>query len=503
MQMKPLAAGIASLGRGNDKMLVHMTPGEVAGLQAIAMKHGGSLTINPHTGLPEAGFLSSILPTIAGIGLNAMFPGLGALGTGLLVGGLGALTSGSLSKGLMAGLGAYGGAGLGGALSDAGLNAFQQEAVQRGMEESGLRALEAGNAASGSAVNDEIMRRAMTAPESMVGAGMGQMDPMEYARLVQNTGGMESMLPGGPTEEVIRQSAAESAMNAAPGPNSAAAQQAAKVQWNEMTPMDRLGRSWDAAKSGNVDFNRDIIGQAANKKTGAEKTGLGGWGGAATTLGIAAAPALAYGAYRAAQQPTLRGLPSLTSASTSSSTPSQYGFNRGEINPRFGEPGQPYFLDRGFTPFAEGGTVPKPNDMYPQASLERSAYATSAQTPLSTEVVNTYAPHLNPFSGEPQGMAAGGIAGVHEYAAGGRLLDGPGDGMSDDIPAVIKGPKPQRAALADSEFVLPADVVSHLGNGSTKAGAKRLYAMMDRVRMARTGRKKQSPQINADRYLPA
>jgi hypothetical protein len=100
-------------------------------------------------------------------------------------------------------------------------------------------------------------------------------------------------------------------------------------------------------------------------------------------------------------------------------------------------------------------------------------------------------------------MAQGGIASLNEYAAGGKLLRGPGDGMSDSIPAVIKGAKPQRAALAQGEFVVSADVVSGLGNGSTDAGAKRLYAMMDRVRKARTGTKKQGKQIDAERFLPA
>jgi len=99
--------------------------------------------------------------------------------------------------------------------------------------------------------------------------------------------------------------------------------------------------------------------------------------------------------------------------------------------------------------------------------------------------------------------ASGGIASLPEYRAGGKLLTGPGDGMSDSIPAVIKGEKPQRAALADGEFVIPADVVSHLGNGSTKAGADTLYAMMDRIRQARTGRKRQSPAIDASDFLPA
>ena len=87
-----------------------------------------------------------------------------------------------------------------------------------------------------------------------------------------------------------------------------------------------------------------------------------------------------------------------------------------------------------------------------------------------------------------------------EYQAGGKLLRGPGDGMSDDIVANIEGR--QEARLADGEFVIPADVVSHLGNGSTEAGAKALYAMMDRIRKARTGRTRQAPEINPDKYLP-
>lgn len=83
----------------------------------------------------------------------------------------------------------------------------------------------------------------------------------------------------------------------------------------------------------------------------------------------------------------------------------------------------------------------------------------------------------------------------------GGYLNGPGDGMSDSIKATIEGKQPAR--LADGEFVVPADVVSHLGNGSTKAGAKRLYAMMDKVRKARTGTIKQGKQIKAERYMPA
>lgn len=93
---------------------------------------------------------------------------------------------------------------------------------------------------------------------------------------------------------------------------------------------------------------------------------------------------------------------------------------------------------------------------------------------------------------------------IPQFAKGGmppRFLSGGGDGMSDDIPAVIGDRQPAR--LADGEFVIPADVVSHLGNGSSKAGAKQLYSMMDKVRSARTGNKKQGKQINPAKYMPA
>ena len=117
--MTPMARGIASLGRGKDSQLVHMTPREVAGLQSLALAHGGSLTINPHTGLPEAGFLDSVLPMLAGALLAPMTAGTSLaflaatpMATALTVGGITGLATGSLQKGLMAGLGAYGGAGM-------------------------------------------------------------------------------------------------------------------------------------------------------------------------------------------------------------------------------------------------------------------------------------------------------------------------------------------------------------------------------------------------------
>jgi len=111
----------------------------------------------------------------------------------------------------------------------------------------------------------------------------------------------------------------------------------------------------------------------------------------------------------------------------------------------------------------------------------------------------TYTPKA---SGGMIGYAGGGgISTLGGYSDGGRLLRGPGDGVSDNIPATIAGKQPAR--LADGEFVVPARIVSELGNGSTDAGAKRLYEMMDRVQKARRKTKNVAADTKAAKYLPA
>jgi len=99
-----------------------------------------------------------------------------------------------------------------------------------------------------------------------------------------------------------------------------------------------------------------------------------------------------------------------------------------------------------------------------------------------------------------EGFAAGGMASLDGMGQG-YYLGGPTDGMADLVPATIDGAQP--AALSDGEFVVPADVVSHLGNGNSDAGAKQLYSMMDRVRTERTGTTKQGPEINPTQMMPA
>jgi hypothetical protein len=140
-----------------------------------------------------------------------------------------------------------------------------------------------------------------------------------------------------------------------------------------------------------------------------------------------------------------------------------------------------------------------------QAKVNQRAYVSppAAKRPEPLGKLNMPTSAKSKGGGDVE-AAQGGImqSSLGGYAAGGnpRLLKGPGDGMSDNIPATINRRQPAR--LADGEFVIPADVVSHLGNGSTEAGAKQLHAMMDKVRKARTGNPKQGKQINARKYLP-
>jgi len=128
-----------------------------------------------------------------------------------------------------------------------------------------------------------------------------------------------------------------------------------------------------------------------------------------------------------------------------------------------------------------------------------------AMPPQQAAMMDPYAQMRNQMAGlgglNQVMYRQGGNVPPMQYAAGGKFLKGPGDGMSDDIKANINGE--QEARLADGEFVIPADVVSHLGNGSSNAGSRKLYDMMAKVRNARTGTKKQAPAVKVDKYLPA
>ena len=145
-----------------------------------------------------------------------------------------------------------------------------------------------------------------------------------------------------------------------------------------------------------------------------------------------------------------------------------------------------------------------PMQTQPTAPIDIPAY----QTPEQRLGLGSFYDYMNQqlagYGGYSGYAAGGGVSHLGDYSDGGRLLKGPGDGVSDSIPASIGGRQPAR--LADGEFVVPARIVSEIGNGSTEAGARKLYAMMDRVQNARrktTGKNKVAKDTKADKYLPA
>ena len=413
MSLQVLAQDMASRGRGPDTMLVHMAPKEVAGLQALAMAHGGSLTVNPQTGLPEAGFLKNLLPTLIGAGLMfatggtgaALIPGLSNAATiGLGVGGVQALRTGSLSKGLMAGLGAYGGAGMMGGVMGAGASAMNNAATE------GILNANAGQIGASGTFQPAI------AP-SEIAREMGSFSPV--------TGSFQ------PAAGFVQPQIAASA-------NPATA-----------TSMDMLGSGVKAVvDKPSTFFTKDN---------------------------------LKYGA--AALAPTMFEEPKTTTAPKDTEQ-FRYAYNPNRDMPptRMGDMGEFTYFRPSYTRLAaDGGLMDLP--------VERMSDRNDAQMMMANG---------------GQMYAAGGISHLGDYSDGGRLLRGPGDGVSDSIPASIADKRPAR--LADGEFVVPARIVSELGNGSTEAGARKLYAMMDRVQKNRNktvGKGKVAVDSRSEKLLPA
>jgi hypothetical protein len=199
MSLHKFADMVAKQGRGDDSLLIHMTPDEVRNLQKFAEANGKTLTINPTTGLPEAGMLSDLFKTIAPIALGAFlgpagmgitFGGLSsAASAGILTGGITSLATGSLSRGLMAGLGAYGGAGLGESLMGAGTGALEAGAATAAQGQLGAANLALGEAlptqAAEQFTKDSIARQmsgATTFDKLSAGLGSAASTPMQFAK---------------------------------------------------------------------------------------------------------------------------------------------------------------------------------------------------------------------------------------------------------------------------------------------------------------------------------
>ena len=174
----------------------------------------------------------------------------------------------------------------------------------------------------------------------------------------------------------------------------------------------------------------------------------------------------------------------------------QQGSMQGHIyQPSYANYGQP---SQGIPMPTRGSGIPfqgyalNPNSMQSNSQIAQAAQQAQLQQIMAAGGM---------ASGGLSGYANGGMSNLGGYSDGGHLLKGPGDGVSDSIPATIGGKQPAR--LAEGEFVIPARIVSELGNGSTDAGAKRLYAMMDRIKAKRSKTKNIAADTKAYKYLPA
>jgi len=465
----PMAEQLRSMGRGEDTMLVHMTPNEVNSLQGLAQAAGGSLTINPDTGLPEASFLKRLLPTLLGVGLNFVLPGSGLVATlggkaataGLLTAAGTTALTGSLRKGLMAGLGAYGGASLAGGV---------QGAIR-------------GAAAPGAG--------AAPTPATLPGRVPNLPGP--------NLSGVPTPPPTAPAFSPTRALGVSPQFAGAGTPMPAALGGGAALPSFPSLPavpaVPELQRGLGGFTQGFANTARGTMtGLGAELATPLAAAGvLGALGGSpsnASDLGAMGAIDNSYeGPYTYEARPaSYRSESPIVSRDSSphlyfpnsqpgllnvrgelvqpgSSTPRGTPIVRNVLNPR-ARRGEPMYI-RQLIPymgipqeeerFAEGGEV----------HLADGAFVVDART--VSEVGN--------------GSSNAGQEALARL--GGRPIRGPGDGVSDSIPARIGRDQPAR--VARDEVVFPPEAVRRVGGGNERRGADKLYALMKQAHKARRG----------------
>jgi hypothetical protein len=524
-----------------------MSKREIKGLQDLALAHGGSLTINPETGLVEAGFLEQILPVVAAAGLTYLTAGaaaplmagaLGTTGAGIVAGaGAGALISGGFAaaQGKDVGNAALMG-GLGGAISG-GLGAYDGAATADMFTKGATDATTSGvtnvaaSAAPATNTGVDIAGNAVSMPNpagsGFISGETGQalntpLSPLNIGDVEAQAGGFYGgQAPANPYANMTNQQISN----------------ATGIQTPQTSPTYYSGLQPDQYVQKAAIQGLPALGLLEDKpqQMGPEEE--------ESTLNRLSPNFQAYvppqpNPYYRAQYPTYAAEGGIMSSYQSGGPVERMSQMNTALNP-------------------QGG-------MYPQGMIDKTQYALPTQRPTSMEVLDAgaqrtfntggitqraYLPkgdagrfvdadpntrNLSAFDAAQQRLkrlgarsgvkmaempktgikslggdfsdmaARGGVAHLGDYSDGGRLLKGPGDGVSDNIPATIGGKQPAR--LADGEFVVPARIVSELGNGSTDAGAKRLYAMMDRVQKARkktVGKGKIAKDSKSSKYLPA
>lgn len=266
----------------------------------------------------------------------------------------------------------------------------------------------------------------------------------------------------------------------APPPGSIVGEKESKERMEKLLREKRLRRGY--AEGGDVGGGVTGAGLASGTPVagaGAVSETMSGSGGTETFSSMVASgihPANAAAMLGMDTAPYLDTGPGMEFTGTPSTSPVRSGI--GTLPP----PPTPFTPDAGFDYETYSGGYMAPSGMKTLVGIGAGGYP----SPVSPGITKSRFEEMI-----RKGYATGG------YLNGGTLK---GDGMSDDVPAMIDGT--QKAALSQGEFVVPADVVSHLGNGSSDAGSKQLYGMMDKIRKARTGTKKQGKQINPERFMP-
>lgn len=495
MSLKALAAELASKGRFGDKVLVHMHPKEVAGLASLAP--GGRLPTNPHTGLPEAffflPFLSALAPAAAGAGAAAA--GAAAAGTAAATGALGA----GMAAGMTAATSALPTAAAA-ALPAATASALPAAAAALpAVAEGGIGALTAG--ASG-------LAGAGTAPlivgETALGAGAGAITPAL-------TGAAPAVAEAVPaavspiSTAAVPAAAGSTAPEILSGglPGIATSQPAMTPALTGATPATATaateGGKGIGAFFGGMDMNQMAL--PAMMLMGQ----MGGGGG---------------GGEDDEDEKDVGDLPTYEDSGGGSPTFPGDDYTPGMDGEwQYFKPLKAGGLVKGY---AEGGVVDLMGGAMPGANLPEATAAGPVEIPQSPlpksqigtptdddkELIAQTVEAIRGRSPDPQGVILAFVQTFGEQALqdlvsrvqSGSGQSGQSDGMSDSIPATIDGQEP--ASLSQGEFVVPADVVSGIGNGDTNAGAAQLQGMMDNVRQMRTGMVEQPPAIEPSHVMP-
>ena len=558
MSITKAAELVRAHGRGNDSQLMHVTPRELQSLQAIARAKGGSLTINPNTGLPEAGFLEDVLPTVVGIGVGALTGGAAAPFIGAAVAGLGSYAlTGSLEKGLISGLGAFGGASALSSLGQVGAGitaaapttattaattSIAPEALAAAAD-AGLTGVGAnvGAATAGAGMTPMQLAGAYDTALSGVGANMptltgaerfAQMGAMDRLSSIGKGFGQLFSDPSTTFKQLPKGFVGDAALGLAPIVGGI---------------MDSSSGKMEEPEQQDSYYRPSVYDPKTQRFTDLPPVKTSDWG-SQTFSGYAGSLGYAEGGEieQRYERPIRTVDPAVTDYNRAMMERAQQEYVQGMRFPIAAPaaPAAPVTTTPTNISSGPGGMIYNPATQ----TFTSAAPTQSEIEKLREEMMAMYGSQQNQggdtnmyagMAGGSDGFAKGGAVGIAQipkFQAGGEMssdafvvpadvvsalgngstgagvralneylgmamhIEGEGDGLSDDVPASIEGAQPAR--VADGEVYIPPEVVAELGDGDPEKGAAKLYVMMDKIREAAHGKKSQQREVSPDKVMP-